>query len=818
VTDFEKLGLFYLGREVDPVTKARRDVPLMYDSSDLVTHGVIVGMTGSGKTGLGIDLIEEAAIDGVPVIAIDPKGDLGNLLLTFPELSAAEFMPWVNPDEARRAGQSTEAFGEAEAARWSKGLEDWGQTGARIERLRAAADFALYTPGSSSGRPISIVKSFSAPEPAILNDPELLSDRVATAATSVLTLAGVNAEPLRSREHVLISTLFTEAWKAGISLDLPALIAQVQTPPITRVGVLDLESFYPARDRFALAMQLNQLLAAPGFSSWLEGEPLDIDALLYGANGRPRVSVISIAHLDDQERMFFVSLLLNELVGWMRSQRGTSSLRALVYFDEIFGFLPPVANPPSKAPLLTLLKQARAFGLGLTVATQNPVDLDYKALANAGTWMLGRLQTDRDKARVLDGLEGAAGTAGTGFDRARIDQLLSSLGKRVFMLHNVHEKEPVLFETRWTLSYLRGPLGRDEIRRLTASRPAPAQTAVPKMPQVSASAAEGRYGETSPKLAGETRASEGGPKLAGETRASEGGPLLDPAISQYFVPGGDSYVPMVLGVARVAYSDAKLGLDETREVAVVTPIGDGAVAVDWEHAEPAGFSVKDLRKAPEGASATFAALPAAAAKPRSYATWEKDFARWAAQSQSIELFKSAGTRMLSAPEESERAFRIRLNTEAREARDAALAKVRGKYASKLTTLQDRIRRAEHAVQVQSEQATGARMSTAVSIGATIFGALLGRKAVSASTLGRATTAARGMGKIGRESQDVARATETVAALTRQLAELQAALEADLQAVSAEWDVSSEVFERVLVKPKRGGVSVQLVALAWVPRT
>lgn len=791
MTDFEKLGLFYLGREIDPVTKARRDVPLMYDSSDLVTHGVIVGMTGSGKTGLGIDLIEEAAIDGVPVIAIDPKGDLGNLLLTFPELSAAEFMPWVNPDEARRAGQSTEAFGEAEAARWSKGLEDWGQTGARIKRLRAAADFALYTPGSSSGRPISIVKSFSAPEPAILNDPELLSDRVATAATSVLTLAGVNAEPLRSREHVLISALFTEAWKAGIGLDLPALIAQVQTPPIAKVGVLDLESFYPAKDRFALAMQLNQLLAAPGFSGWLKGEPLDIDALLYGANGRPRVSVISIAHLDDQERMFFVSLLLNELVGWMRSQRGTSSLRALVYFDEIFGFLPPVANPPSKAPLLTLLKQARAFGLGLTVATQNPVDLDYKALANAGTWMLGRLQTDRDKARVLDGLEGAAGTAGTGFDRARIDQLLSSLGKRVFMLHNVHEKEPVLFETRWALSYLRGPLGRDEVRKLTASsRPASASAPVPQ-----------------------ARAERGTP-TATEPRRS----VLDPAISQYFVPGGDSYVPMVLGVARVAYSDAKLGLDETREVAVVTPIDDGAVAVDWEHAEPAGFSVKDLRKAPEGASATFSALPAAAAQPRNYATWEKDFARWTAQSQSIELFKSAGTRMLSAPEESERAFRIRLNTEAREARDAALVKVRGKYASKSTILQDRIRRAEHAVQVQSEQATGARMSTAVSIGATIFGALLGRKAVSASTLGRATTAARGMGKIGRESQDVTRATETVAALTQQLAELQAALEADLQAVSAQWDVSSEVFERVLVKPKRGGVSVQLVALAWVPRT
>lgn len=792
MTSFEKLGLFYLGREVDSATRTRGEAPLLYDSSDLVTHGVIVGMTGSGKTGLGIDLIEEAAIDGVPVIAIDPKGDLGNLMLTFPGLSAAEFTPWVNPDEARRAGQSPEAFGEAEAARWAKGLAEWGQDGARIARLRDAAEFALYTPGSSSGRPLSIVQSFAAPEAAILNDPELLSDRVTTAATSVLTLAGVNAEPMRSREHVLVSTLFTEAWRAGIDLDLPALIAQVQTPAVTTVGVLDLESFYPARERFELAMQLNQLLAAPGFSAWLQGEPLSIDRLLHGANGRPRVSIISLAHLDDQERMFFVSLLLNELVGWMRSQRGTSSLRALVYFDEIAGFLPPVANPPSKAPLLTLLKQARAFGLGLTVATQNPVDLDYKALANAGTWMLGRLQTDRDKARVLDGLEGVAGTAGTGFDRAQIDRLLSSLGKRVFLLHNVHEKEPVLFETRWALSYLRGPLGREEIRALTGSRPAPPPVPVPRVPEV-------------PKV----------PEVPRVPTAQA--PVLDPGIPQFFVPGGDSYVPMVLGVARVSYSDAKLGLDETREVAVLTPIGDGPVAVDWEHAEPADFPVTDLLKAPEGDAATFAALPAAAAKPRSYATWEKDFSRWAAQSQSIELFKSPRVKLLSAPEESERDFRVRLGHEAREARDAALAKVRGKYASKLTTLRDRIRRAEQAVQVQSEQASGAKVSAAVSLGATIFGALLGRKAVSASTLGRATTAARGMGKVGKEAQDVTRASETVAALTQQLNDLQAALEADLQAVSAEWDPAADLLERVLVKPKRGGVSVQLVALAWVPR-
>lgn len=473
--DFEKLGLFYLGRELDASSKARTDAPLLYDSSDLVTHGVIAGMTGSGKTGLGIGLIEEAAIDGVPVIAIDPKGDLGNLLLTFPALAPADFAPWVDADEARRAGLAPDAFAGAEAAKWSKGLAEWGQDGARIQRLRDAAELGLYTPGSTSGRPLSIVKSFAAPDPALLDDADLLQDRVSTAATSVLTLAGVDAEPMRSREHTLLAALFSESWRAGRDLDLATLITQIQTPPIQKIGVVDIESFFPSKDRFGLAMQLNQLLAAPGFAAWLEGEPLDVSRLLYTDSGRPRISIISIAHLDDQERMFFVSLLLNEIVGWMRSQRGTSSLRALIYFDEIFGFLPPVANPPSKAPLLTILKQARAFGMGLVVATQNPVDLDYKALANAGTWMLGRLQTERDKARVLDGLEGAA--AGASLDRSHIDNLLSGLGKRQFLLHNVHEKAPVVFETRWTLSYLRGPLGRDEIKKLTATgeqvRPAP---------------------------------------------------------------------------------------------------------------------------------------------------------------------------------------------------------------------------------------------------------------------------------------------------------------------------------------------------------
>ena len=799
--DYEKLGLFYLGKQYDPVTRTRMDVPVLYDSSDLVTHAVIVGMTGSGKTGLGIGLIEEAALDSIPVLAIDPKGDLANMLLTFPGLSGAEFAPWVNQDEARAAGQTREAYGAREAARWAAGLHEWGQDGTRIRRLKAAAEFVVYTPGSTTGRPISIVDSFAAPPPEVVGDPDVFGDRISSAVTSVLTLAGIDAEPLRSREHILLSTLFAERWRQGQDLDLASLITAVQHPPVTKVGVMDLETFFPGKDRFTLAMQLNQLLAAPGFGAWLQGDPLDLDRLLYTRDGQPRVAVVSIAHLDDHERMFFVSLLLGQLVTWMRAQRGTTSLRALVYFDEIFGFLPPVANPSSKAPLLKLLKQARAFGLGVTLATQNPVDLDYKALSNCGTWILGRLQTERDKARVLDGLEGVAANAGEGFDRAGLDQLLSSLGKRIFLLHNVHERRPTVFETRWTLSYLRGPMGRDEMRRLSGvASPAervPASPGAPITPTPIAPVAPAA------------------PVAPGSTPAAPVAPVLEPSIQQFFAPAtvGGQLSPSLIGVARIAYSDAKLAIDDTRTVTMITPIGDGAVAVDWEHAEPAEFHVDELATTPPP-GVTFAALPAAAAKPRSYAAWAKDFARWAAQSQSIEVLRSARAKLASTPDESERDFRIRVQQALREGRDAALARVREKHASRLRTAEDKLRRAQTAVDRESQQASESRMSAAVSFGASVLGALLGKRAVSATNVGRVASAAKSVGRMSRESADVARAASTVAVLEQQLGECQAALEADLAAVQAQWDPAAEELERTLVKPKRGGVSVQLVGLLW----
>jgi hypothetical protein len=795
--DFEKLGLFYLGRDYDLDTKTLLDQAVLYDSRDLVTHAVCVGMTGSGKTGLCLSLIEEAAIDGVPVIAIDPKGDIANLLLTFPNLAAADFRPWIDEDDARRAGATPDDFAAKEAQRWREGLAAWGQDGARIGRLKSAAAFTIYTPGSRAGVPVSILSSFAAPRGAARDDAEVLAERAGTTSLSVLSLAGVDAAP-RSREHTLLSTLFATAWRQGQDLDLASLIQQVQTPPFQKVGIVDLESFFPSKDRFDLAMRLNGLLAAPGFEQWLEGEPLDPATLLYTAEGRPRVAVFSIAHLGDAERMFFVALLLNQVVAWMRAQTGTSSLRAIVYMDEILGYFPPVANPPSKAPLLTLLKQGRAFGVGVLLATQNPVDLDYKGLANTGTWFLGRLQTERDKARMLDGLEGAA--AGS-LDRATADRMLSTLDKRVFLLHDVHASGPTVFQTRWTLSYLRGPLSRDEIKKLTGDRgvlsaPAGASAAAPA-PLAPAAVPER-------------------PARA----ASAGAPIVPPGIDQFFVPSGTAgaagmrYRAVVLGSARVGFSDAKKGIDETRDVLYAAEISEGAVPVDWATASRLLLAAASLLRAPAGPVGQ-EAVPPAALQARNYAAWEKAFGRWLAQAETLEVFRHRDSNLTSRPGESERDFRIRLQDANRASRDEAVDTVRRKYAAKQAQLAEKLRRAEASVAREQQQASEAKLQTVVSMGATIFGALLGRKAVSMSTLGRATTTARGIGRSVKESEDIKRAGDSAEAVRAQIGDLDAEILAETERIAAQFDAAAPL-ERISLTPKRGQVSVQFVALGWLP--
>jgi hypothetical protein len=802
MVDYEKLGLFYLGRTYDLERKARKEDLVLYDSRDLVTHAVCVGMTGSGKTGLCLDLLEEAAIDGIPAIVIDPKGDLGDLLLTFPDLRPADFRPWINEDDARRKGLDPDAFASAEAERWAKGLAEWNQDGARIRKLREAADMVIYTPGSQAGIPVSVLESFAPPPTAVVDDADLMRERITTTATSLLGLLGIDADPIKSREHILLSTLFDTAWRAGQSLDMATLIRQIQSPPVSRIGVLDLETFFPAKERFALAMSLNNLLAAPGFSSWLDGEPLDLQHLLYTSQGKPRVAIFSIAHLNDTERMFFVSLLLNQALGWMRTLPGTTSLRALLYMDEIAGYLPPTANPPSKPAMLTLLKQARAFGLGIVLATQNPVDLDYKALSNAGTWFIGRLQTERDQLRVLDGLEGASSSGGGAFDRQAMGRMLAALGSRVFLMHNVHEDAPQIFESRWAMSYLSGPLTRAQIKTLMD----------PRRAEFASGAGQAAPGTVKPVAAGSQPAAS-----AAAAASSTSRPVLPPAITEYFAPapGPAAYHATLLGAAQVRFTDAKTKIDETRTVTAVTPITSDAVAVDWSQSTETDLSPNDLLREPP-VGATFGDLPAAAQKASSYAAWSKAFTAWIAQKQSLDLLRSDLHDVVSKPGESERDFRVRLGQAAREGRDDEVARVRQKYAPKLAALQERLRRSQQAVTREEEQASASKMQTAISFGTTVIGAFLGRKTFSAATLGRASTAARGVSRSMKESSDVARAQESVSAVQAQIQELDAALQAEIAGIEASHAASNEPLTTLSIKPKRTGIQVQLVALTWMP--
>jgi hypothetical protein len=799
MSDYEKLGAFYLGKEYDLASRKRQEGLLLYDSKDLTTHGVIIGMTGSGKTGLGIALLEEALIDNIPIIAIDPKGDLTNLLLNFPQLRAQDLRPWVNEQDALNAGLTPEQFAAKQADLWRKGLGGWGQDPARIARLQDAADFAVYTPGSSAGMPVSVLRSFAPPPAHVGQDTDLLRERIQTTATSLLALLGIEADPITSREHILVSNILESTWASGKALDLAGLIRAIQIPPFERIGVMDLDAFYPAKERFQLAMRLNNLLAAPGFEAWLEGDPLNINRMLFTDSGKPRASIFTISHLSDAERMFFVSMLLNEILAWMRTQTGTSSLRAILYMDEIFGYFPPVKNPPSKAPLLTILKQARAFGLGVVLSTQNPVDLDYKGLSNTGSWFIGRLQTDRDKERVLAGLEGAA--AGTGFDRGRMEEVLAGLGKRVFLLNNVHENAPVTFETRWVLSYLRGPLTREQIKILMADKKSASAQAPTASPQAAAApAAPGAVAST--------------PSSAGEP------PIVAPGINVMYLAAsgagqGLMYYPAVAGWLDVYYSSAKYKVDATRKLAVAAILEDGPVAADWDQAEEIRLSSDDLQTSPLS-GANFAELPSVAEKAKSYQKWNKDLLRWVRQNRPLTLYRSKQFKLTSGPEESKSEFLSRVTQAAREKRDLEVEKLRRKYSSKYNTLQRRLMRAEQTLQREQEQAKSKKMETMVSFGTAILGAFLGRKAVSARSAGRFGTAVKSAGRMRKESMDVARAQETAAAVKHEMGELDESLQNDIDNLDATFDPTGEELEEVSVKAQSTNITLEAFGLTWMP--
>jgi hypothetical protein len=813
-SDFEILGQFYLGKEYDLKNKALKENLVLYDSKDLVTHAVCVGMTGSGKTGLCLTLLEEAAIDHIPALVIDPKGDLPNLLLTFPKLKPEDFEPWINIDDARKRGVTPTEFAKQQAELWKKGLAEWGQDGDRIGKLRDSAEFAIYTPGSNAGISVSILQSFAAPEAELIADTEMFRERINTTATSLLALVNIAADPIQSREHILISTILDAAWKAGKDLDLQTFIRQIQSPPVTRIGVLDLETFFPSNERFALAMQFNNLLAAPSFQAWMQGERLDIQNLLYDEHGKPRIAIFSIAHLGDTERMFFVTLLLNQVLGWMRAQPGTTSLRALLYMDEIFGYFPPVANPPSKMPLLTLLKQARAYGLGVVLATQNPVDLDYKGLSNAGTWFIGRLQTERDKGRVLDGLEGAAATVGHGFQRKEMEQTIAGLGNRVFLLHNVHEDRPVVFQTRWALSYLRGPLTRQQIKTLMPGSPRPRGEG------------PGVRGSPTPGPSAKPAAAAKIDQPAAPPAHPDAGhrPVLPPEVPQFFLPLRNDappgahlhYEPRLLGSAQIYYSDAKTDIDLTHDVICLAEITDAAVAVDWPDAEPVNIPDADLEKRPAAEEAQYTPLPRDAAKPKSYDSWKKSYTDYLYRSQRVTIFKSKALKEISKPNESERDFRVRLQQAAHEERDRKVEQLRQKLAPKVAALEERIRKAEQAVLREKEQSKQSIFSAALSFGSSVLGAFMGRKVISATNISKAATAARSAGRTMKDAQDVKMAEENVGALQKQKETLEKQFQEEVDKLAAAVDPLTDKLLEVSLKPKKTNITVRLVALVWAP--
>ncbi|MCX5970395.1 MAG: type IV secretion system DNA-binding domain-containing protein [Coprothermobacterota bacterium] len=804
--DYEKLGVFYLGKEYDLASAKLQEELVLYDSRDLTTHAVCVGMTGSGKTGLCIDLLEEAAIDGVPALIIDPKGDITNLLLTFPQLRPEDFLPWISPDDARRKGLSEEQYAAAQADLWRGGLAQWGESPERIQRLRKAVDFAVYTPGSEFGIPVSILQSFSAPRLDWEEEGEALREEVQSTVSALLGLVGVEADPLRSREHILLANLFEYFWRKGEDLDLQKLILSIQEPPLRQLEVLDVDTFFPKKDRFQLAMLLNNLIASPTFASWMTGQPLEIPGFLATPQGKPRHSIFYIAHLSEAERMFFVTLLLNRVIAWMRGQPGTTSPRALFYMDEIFGFFPPVANPPSKLPMLTLLKQARAYGVGVVLTTQNPVDLDYKGPSNAGTWFVGRLQAERDKERLLDGLVGASAAAGRSLDATELGTRIAGLANRVFLLHNVNKDTPLLFQTRWALSYLRGPLTRPQVRLLMGDRQPDGVDAAPT------GAGEGITGSArSPSF---SEASALPPVSPSGLQQGFLEVRLTPDQAQA-IPGREEappsllYQPALFGVAKIHYKDSKRGLDQWQERTLLLSLSGDEGTAGWERALQLNSSPR-LTEGPQ-ANAHFAAIPASANELKELTALSKDLEEHLYRTCRFSLLAAPTLKLVQAVQESERDFRLRLGQTAREERDREGDKLREKYRKKLESLQDKLARARAEVAQHQSEASARSQEVWVSAGESLLGAFLGRRSSKAAS--SAMSKARQSSKAAVSIQE---AREKLQRLELEMAQLSQEMERELVALATRWNQATVSVETLSVAPIKSDFQIAPLVLVWAP--
>ncbi|MDK2090383.1 ATP-binding protein [Aliarcobacter butzleri] len=779
--DYEKLKLFYIGKEkIDD-----NFVPLVYKNKDLLTHAAIIGMTGSGKTGLGISLLEEAAIDNIPSIIIDPKGDMTNLLLTFPSLQGSDFEPWIEEQDASNNGLSVKEFAQNTANLWKNGLERDFQNASRIEKLKNCADFTIYTPGSDAGVQISILSSFKAPNKEVIEDNDLLVSLVNSTVSSILSLIEEKSDTT-SKESILISSIFMNYFKENKDLTLEELITLIVTPPFSKIGVFDLETFFAQSERLKLALKLNNIIANPSFKTWIEGETLDISNLLYDETGKAKVSIFSIAHLNDSQRMFFVTLLLNQMVAWMRRQEGTTSLKALLYMDEIFGYFPPNSNPPSKQPMLTLLKQARSFGIGIILSTQNPVDIDYKGLANIGTWFIGRLQTKQDKEKVIDGLSSA--NEGN-LNKDEVMNLISNLEKRNFILKNINEDGIKIFETRWALSYLKGPISKDGIKKLMSEK---------KKQNIPTQKVENENQTTQINI------EKGIPKPIITSNLTEKY-LYSSQNSAYYLQ------PYLICSCDIHYIDAPKNIDFEEKISYKIYLDENMKNIDFEEKEELGNNSFEEKEKP---NSFYYELPSFVQKEKDLKIIEKDFTDYIYRNSKLTLYKNEFLKITSKQTESLNDFKIRLQDRLNEEIDLEVEKLKVKFVKENDSIEIKLSKLYEKLQKEELQATSTTTDTIISIGTSLLGAFFGNSVINKTNIGKVATSAKGASKILKERNDVKQVENEILELQQQKEALKTLLENEIEKINLANQSSNFPIEEIFIKPKRSDIYNTKLALLW----
>ncbi len=787
-------GIF-LGQDVDA------QAPFNLRTKDLRTHGVVLGMTGSGKTGLCLVLLEELVREGIPIIALDPKGDLGNLALLFPELKAESFAPWAD-------GKDPKALSE----RWKGGLEKWGLGAPAVAQLKEQMSLSLFTPGSSAGLTVNVLGALKRPDQQTLDDPEARRALIAGIVSGLLGLVGVSADPVRDPEHIVLSKIIEGAWVKGQDIDLEGLILQLVDPPFSKVGVFPLDSFFKPDARMKLAMGFNGVIASPSFATWTQGRDLDMNELLKTGGPTP-VSVFAMAHLSEPERQFFTSLLLGRLLAWTRTQPGTERLRAVLFFDEAAGYLPPhPANPPTKAPILTMMKQARAMGLGVVLATQNPVDLDYKALSNAGLWAVGRLRTEQDRKRVL------AGVPGDG-----LDERVAGLGKREFLValakggHNV-------VASRHAMCFLRGPLTLNEIRTLSAESP---QSSLDRAPSSVASGGGG----VAPAAAAPV-ASAGAPVAAPAPASSLDDGLL-PApppvqVPMRFLDPRVAFSERMGGVfadkAEAARSDGKVVFKPALYAEIVLRFDEdrvGFVLDQHEHriwfplhgslpSQHIGLPLQpedSMDQAP--AIGVFTALPDWMDEAKELKALQKRVVEDIYRQETSGMFVCKPLKLYGKAGESRADFEMRCESAIDELADAKVAKLRESYEKKADRLQAQIAKKEDSIERLQSDLKARQAAEVINVGEMVLSMFTGRRRSVSGAVSRRTTSMRAKTRVTEASSALER-------LTADVEDLAAELEEKIAAIEDGERKHMDAIEEREVRLEKADIQVRQFGVLWVP--